>query len=165
MNYIASILFVVHIAYSQSCCYEAECSFEVLSVDHSSGQVGTYFHFRISAVGQLLGHTNWHNANFQVYNHRKLAVSKVILWRNANGGSVGNAHGRKDDGTASPGDFRTGDRLSIVGIVPFRCNPTPECTFIVLSIDHTSGLVGQYFNFDVDSIDVILSTCEWHGFN
>merc|ERR1712183_1078702 len=53
---------------------------------------------------------------------------------------MGTAHGRYHPGSNSaPGQFQSGDALSIV---------PPIGVVRVSSVDHSSGNVGQYFNFD-----------------
>eukprot|EP01084_Bolivina_argentea_P202669 346241_1 len=131
------------------------CTFEVLSIDHNHGTVGQYFNFEINVVDDILDRSgDWSHENFVVYNSRSGYVKRVVLWSSSNGGSIGDGHGREDDGTSASGDFQTGDVLSFIGVA-LNCQPSP-CTFGVLSIDHNHGTIGQYFNFDNNLVDNIL---------
>ncbi|MEL7129928.1 MAG: hypothetical protein AAGK23_10295 [Pseudomonadota bacterium] len=86
-------------------------SVETLSVDHSSGRVGRYFNFNMEQVDELLGRNDWSEQTFSVMNSRTGKVGLVQLWRHANGGSIGTAHGRFDPWDASAnGQWRVGDR-------------------------------------------------------
>merc|ERR1712204_50329 len=84
-----------------------ECSVPVLSVDHKSGAKGKYFNFDKNALDVALGRQDWSGERLTLRDGMKVAV-----WRNANGGSVGDAHGRKDD-SAKEGDWSTGDKLLV----------------------------------------------------
>ncbi len=112
-------------------------TFEVLSVDHASGDLGKYFNFSIVEVDEIIGNTDWDGINVQIRNDETGQVAKAILWRSSNGGSVGDGHGRWDDGTANPWQWRVGDNLTILG----------RGVFDVKSVDHASGDLGKYFNW------------------
>merc|ERR1712129_113403 len=84
-----------------------ECSVPVLSVDHKSGAKGKYFNFDKNALDAALGRQDWSGERLTLRDGMKVAV-----WRSANGGSVGDAHGRKDD-SAKEGDWSTGDKLLV----------------------------------------------------
>ena len=88
--------------------------FDVKSVDHAQGNIGKYFNFNVDEVDVILGHTGWSGITVQVRNDRTGRVSKVVLWRSNNGGSVGNGHGRWDDGTAAPGQWMVGDKVTVL---------------------------------------------------
>jgi len=86
---------------------DVECSVPVLSVDHKSGAKGKYFNFDKNALDAALGRQDWSGERLTLRDGMKVAV-----WRSANGGSVGDAHGRKDD-SAKEGDWSTGDKLLV----------------------------------------------------
>eukprot|EP01084_Bolivina_argentea_P107119 191554_1 len=69
--------------------------------------------------------------NFTVYNSRTSQFSKVILWRAQNGGSVGDAHGRKSfPDIAQDGDWALNDMLSVMAL-DYECyteSPTQSPT-------------------------------------
>ena len=90
-------------------------TFEVLSVDHAQGNIGKYFNFNIIEVDGILGNPDWDGINIQIRNDETGQVSEAILWRASNGGSVGDGHGRWDDGTAAPWQWRAGDSITILG--------------------------------------------------
>eukprot|EP01084_Bolivina_argentea_P315804 547268_1 len=141
-------------------CQPSPYMFKVLSIDHAFGVTGQYFNFNNTVIDGILRRTDWGYENFNIFNSRTLQITRVILWREPNGGTIGDGHGREDDGTASPGDFQTGDILSFIGINIENCPPTP-CTFTILSIDHTYDVIGLYFNFDNALIDCILGRNDW----
>ena len=128
-------------------------TFEVLSVDHASGDIGKYFNFSIVEVDEIIGNTDWDSINVQIRNEETGQVAKAILWRSSNGGSVGDGHGRWDDGTANPWQWRVGDNLTILG----------KGVFDVKSVDHASGDLGKYFNFSVDEVDRVFGNTKWDG--
>jgi len=84
------------------------CSVTVLSVDHKSGVDGKYFNFAKKDLDKILGRTNWSSDRLKVSNGKE-----VVVWRNPNGGSKGDAHGRwnKD---SKPNQFKTGQKIFFV---------------------------------------------------
>jgi hypothetical protein len=78
-----------------------------LSVDHASGagNYGVYFNFWNSEVDAMVGNTSWSGSNFYVINTRTNYKGRVILWRNPNGGTVGDGHGRFD-GDPNPSGYK-----------------------------------------------------------
>jgi hypothetical protein len=146
-------LFVILLTAMMTSTVQAESlgTFKVLSIDHSNGTHGQYFNFNIRQVNKILGSTDWHNKNLHVRNNETGEASKAVLWSASNGGSVGNGHGRWDDGTASPFQWRIGDTITIL----------IKGSFDILSVDHQNGTYGQYFNFSVDTVDKILGNIEW----
>jgi len=88
-------------------------SIKVLSVDHKNGELGQYFNFNVEDVTRMLGgRTDWNGKTFTVRNRRDGATERVIVWRQPNGGSIGNAHGRRDPHKYSSGnDWKVGDEL------------------------------------------------------
>lgn len=85
----------------------------ILSIDHSSGTVGKYFNFDINDIDRIVGSTGWTNQTFLVKNHQTGIISNAVIWRNPNGGSFGNGHGRWNDGTAASGQWKTGDVITL----------------------------------------------------
>merc|ERR1712048_184826 len=64
--------------------------------------------FDITALDAILGRTTWHGEKLKVGNDKT-----VVVWRNPNGGSKGDAHGRYDPfGTAKDGDWAVGDKMT-----------------------------------------------------
>ena len=96
---------------------QTQNSFVVLSIEHSDvGAVdGAYFHFNISSVDKILGRTTWGGLSFHVKQTRTGKIEKAVLWRSPNGGSVGDGHGRWDDGSASQSlsQWMVGDKIII----------------------------------------------------
>ena len=90
-------------------------SVNVLSIDHNGGNDGAYFNFKISSLDSVLGTTGWDNKTFRVKQPRTGKIANAIFWRRANGGSIGDGHGRWDDGTASYTNiqWRVGDKIVI----------------------------------------------------
>eukprot|EP01084_Bolivina_argentea_P197368 338245_1 len=140
---------------------EPKCYFKALSVEHSNGLNGEYINFVIEVVDVILGRSNWHAENFNIYNTRTKQISKYILWRNPYaGGTGGIGHGRKNDGTQNINDFQTGDMLSFVGI-NVNCNPT-ECPLNVESHIESGG-IGRYYTFTVTEANVIFGGSTTYG--
>jgi len=73
-------------------------NFRITSVDHAFGPsyYGYYFNFWNSEIDALLGRTNWSGETFYVINSRTKYRGRVVIWRGANGGSIGDGHGRFD---------------------------------------------------------------------
>jgi len=85
-----------------------QCTIDVLSTDHRHTNGGKYFNFDITALDAILGRTTWHGEKLKVGNDKT-----VIVWRNPNGGSKGDAHGRYDPfSTAKDGDWAVGDQIT-----------------------------------------------------
>merc|ERR1712190_512042 len=85
-----------------------ECTVEVLSVDHASGVEGKYFNFDKKELDAILGRSDWSNERLKVGNKKVVAV-----WRNPNGGSKGDAHGRYDPKLwAQKNDWSVGDKVT-----------------------------------------------------
>ena len=120
-------------------------SFRVLSNNHSSGQIGTYFNFDVEAASTALGRDLVHDERLLIKNLRTDQTGTAVLWTSPNGGSVGNGHGRWDSG-AAPGQWQTGDTVIFIQPPSFR----------VLSNNHSSGQIGTYFNFDVEAASTAL---------
>jgi len=89
-----------------------DCSIDVLSVDHKFGPsvMGKYFNFDKSVLDMILGRTDWSNERFDV------DKGTVVVWRNPNGGSVGDAHGRFDT-SAKAYDWEVGDKITFLDCV------------------------------------------------
>lgn len=75
-------------------------SIRVLSVDHAQGAAGQYFNFDVADLDSKLGNQDWHNNNFTIINLRSGEIGAAVLWRDSNGGSVGDGHGRFADSQA-----------------------------------------------------------------
>merc|ERR1712154_705235 len=82
------------------------CSVNVLSIDHKSGTKGKYFNFDMKALDAILGRKDWSGDRLEVSNGKK-----VVVWRNPNGGSKGDAHGRWDK-SAKKNDWSVGDKIT-----------------------------------------------------
>merc|ERR1719223_127057 len=88
--------------------------FAVLSTDHEVGAEGRYFHADRASLEQALGqHSLDAETTFTVTTPRITGDIDVVVWNNANGGSVGDVHGRRASG-GSAGDWEVGDCLSVV---------------------------------------------------
>lgn len=96
-------------------CVHPEATFEVLSIDHSSGKNGQYFNFDINIIDRILGRADWHGEDFVITNERTGETTTDIMWRSSNGGSH-SGHGRQNDGSAKTGDFIMGDILCFTNI-------------------------------------------------
>merc|ERR1719410_1722167 len=100
---------------------EPSCSIDVLSVDHKFGPsvVGKYFNFDKDALDTILGRTDWSN--------ERLGTDKgtVVVWRNPNGGSVGDAHGRFDK-SAKKGDWSVDDEITFLDCSTNEVKPEPK---------------------------------------
>lgn len=81
------------------------CSVNVLSIDHESGVEGKYFNFDKAELDAILGRDDWSNERLEVSNGKK-----VVVWRNSNGGSKGDAHGRWDKNPKA-GQFWIGQKV------------------------------------------------------
>jgi len=80
-------------------------SVDVLSVDHGSGGEGKYFNFDKEELDAILGRTDWSGERLAVSNGKQ-----VVVWRNANGASKGDAHGRWDE-KAKENQWSIGDKV------------------------------------------------------
>lgn len=83
---------------------------KISSVDHAFGPgvLGQYFNFDMSTAGLKPGEEQ----KIFLTNERTKERKKAVLWGSKNGGSTGDSHGRWDDGTAAPGQFKAGDTLT-----------------------------------------------------
>ena len=113
-NFVLSTIMVVISTLFVSVIAQDLGTFEVLSVDHSQGNIGKYFNFNVEEVDKIIGNEDWGGTTIQIRNDETGHISQAILWRSRNGGSVGDGHGRWDDGTASPGQWRVGDSITIL---------------------------------------------------
>jgi len=128
-----------------------KCALNILSTDHKNTNGGRYFNFDITALDTVLGRSDWHNEKLVIGNGRT-----VVVWRNPNGGSKGDGHGRYEPySTTKDGDWAVGDKVTFVD-----CR---TCTLNVLSTDHKNTNRGRYFNFDTTALDAILGRTTWHG--
>ena len=82
---------------------------EVLSNNHSSGANGVYFNFKAEFLDTLVGHQQWDDTLFVVLQPRTGKIGTARVWRAANGGSVGNAHGRWNPRNTTPEQWLVGD--------------------------------------------------------
>merc|ERR1711972_1114768 len=73
-----------------------------------SGIEGKYFNFDKKQLDAILGRTDWSNERLKVSNGKE-----VIVWRNPNGGSKGDAHGRWDE-DPKPFQFWIGQKVTFV---------------------------------------------------
>merc|ERR1712190_527558 len=128
------------------------CSVDVLSIDHKKGVKGMYFNFDKKQLDAILGTTSWSGYKLKVSNGKEVAV-----WRKANGGSKGDAHGRWDvDPKAN--QFWIGQKVTFAD-----CTVPKVCTLQVLSVDHKRYGDGMYFHFDKSALDAILGRSSWHN--
>jgi hypothetical protein len=71
----------------------------ILSVDHSDGTVGYYFNYNIADVNAILNLMNDEVYSVTQYrNNEEIWSGAVKLWTDVNGASVGDGHGRRDEG-------------------------------------------------------------------
>merc|ERR1719411_1893645 len=144
------------------------CSVDVLSVDHKEKAKGTYFNFDKKQLDAILGTTSWSGDKLKASNGRlRLVVSngrfwvsrqfgeEVVVWREANGGSKGDAHGRWDVDPKA-GQFQVGQKVTFTD-----CTAAKLCTLQVLSTHGPEGGEGKYFNFDKSALDAILGRSDW----
>ena len=113
----------------------------MLSNDHDAqgdASIGKYFNFDLSSAAVSLGRSLVSGEVLWAFSYG--SWRQVIFWPSANYASVGDAHGRLNDGAAA-GDWEVGDHIS------FARDPTVE----VLSNDHSKqgdASIGKYFNFN-----------------
>ena len=81
-----------------------------MSVDHDEAKEGKYFNFQTTDMDMLLATANWNN-QVQTLRSQEHGFVQVRLWRGKHGGSVGDAHGRLDSGSAEPGYWQVGDEF------------------------------------------------------
>jgi len=86
----------------------------VLSVDHTFGASydGQYFNFNVAAVTAALGRALVNNEVLEITNTRTQDEREAVLWTAANGGSIGDGHGRWNSG-AAPGQWVVGDSFTV----------------------------------------------------
>ena len=102
----------------------SSCAVQVLSVEHTDGVVGKFFHFNMASVdGFDSGDTE---LVLTVVNSRTQEEVTVALFSNPNGGTAGDAHGRiQPSEEAQAGDWQVGDELLIVDTS--YCPGEPRC--------------------------------------
>lgn len=89
--------------------------FEVKSIDHRHAPNGEYFNFMNGKVDKILGRTDWSGDKFMVYNERLSRTKEVVIWNTANGGSIGDGHGRVEPHSSKRStDWRPTDVLTIL---------------------------------------------------
>lgn len=129
----------------------------VSSIDHTSGVQGRYFNFESSAASDALGRPMGNGEVLQVSQRRHGTViwsGAVRVWAQRNGGSTGDAHGRRDAGSArgqwesyDTFDFGATPCLTSQGVgrllvCPFGHGRGSSSATIVLSLDeihHTAA--------------------------
>lgn len=112
---------------------------DVLSVDHVSGTTGWYFNFDVASAAEALGRRLQNGEVLWAMKQDSDIWRQIIVWTSPNGGSSGDGHGRLDPfQSAAIGDWAEEDHLILAH------PPTVE----VLSVDHSSGSTGKYFNFN-----------------
>ncbi len=98
-------------------------SFTVLSNDHASGNTGVYFNFDARTVSTALGRSDWHCHVATTLNGRTGVVAPAVFWKNANGGSVGDSHGRYEPASnATANDWQGGDQVFVLHLAGKRGN-------------------------------------------
>jgi len=91
----------------------AECQgIIVLSIEHESDTMGKYFHFDEARTEEIWQYTLQDREDFTVVCDRTGETTEVTIWDHANGGSIGDAHGRLSEGAAE-GDWEVGDCLTL----------------------------------------------------
>jgi len=101
-----------------------------LSVDHKWGASGKYFNFNKNQLDAILDTNNWHGKTFTACNTRRNQCKQLIVWRKANGGSKGDAHGRINPyGSAKAGDWKVGDKITFDKYCgqKAKCYPRNKC--------------------------------------
>lgn len=95
----------------------------VLSNDHVSGEQsrGTYFNFDVAAASKAYGEKIRYNHKYLMKNKRTGKTAMAVLWTKPNGGSVGDGHGRWDDGSAQRNDFQERDCVEFVAPACRKC--------------------------------------------
>lgn len=92
-----------------------ECSFEILSNDHSFGPsfIGQYFNYNITEVECILGQDLPTTSYYQVFYSGTDEIRDVVMWSKPNGGSIGDGHGRINPySNADPNDWQTGEMIA-----------------------------------------------------
>jgi len=88
----------------------------VLSNDHSNGAAGMYFNFDVGVATAVLGAAPDANT-FTITQYRDgtaIKTALAIFWSGANGGSVGDGHGRWHPyDEAQAGQWEVGDKISL----------------------------------------------------
>ena len=88
---------------------------QVQSIDHITGTVGKYFNFNVSDVETYLGENLTFQSTATIDQYRdgvRIAEAQgIVMWNNANGGAVGDGHGRYNTATLPPsaGQWKIGD--------------------------------------------------------
>lgn len=85
----------------------SSCRIRVLSIDHTQGNDGKYFHFDRSQLGIL---ETDKVKTFKARNSRTGQHDDVIVWSSKDGGSAGDAHGRFNR-SSEPGQWKVGDLM------------------------------------------------------
>ena len=149
-----------------------ECSVEILSIDHLSGVDGKYFNFDLKNVECVLGTALNDGDDGNIYNvfySGCNCIRNVKMWNTANGGSIGDGHGRIESGTAKQGDWEVGEFIAFTESMACGCPSIDdyECSFEILSNDHSynDDTGGKYFNFDVAHVECVLGTALNDGGN
>eukprot|EP01050_Picozoa_sp_SAG11_P001974 SAG11_NODE_94_length_17057_cov_255.471754_7_plen_389_part_00 len=148
----------------------------------ASGLEGQYFNFdRTAVVGLQEGGEQTLTVTVSPSGGGDEVTGEIVVWGNPNGGSTGDAHGRFNGNPVAPapGQFSVGDVLRNSCLEPDGCanspcaaDPHSHCAsdhgsfscpcfatysrsvIEVTSVDHSSGAVGMYFNFDGAAIDL-----------
>jgi len=91
-------------------------AFKVLSNDHMKGEKasGRYFNFDVATVERIMGRALAKKGeNLTLWHIPSGKIASAVFWRVANGGSVGDGHGRWDDGSKII-QFQVGDELAVL---------------------------------------------------
>merc|ERR1712157_89747 len=107
--------------------------------------------FEKEQLDAILGRTNWSNQRLKVSNGKE-----VVVWRHANGGSKGDAHGRWDVNPKA-NQFWIGQKVTFTD-----CSAAKYCTLSV-STQGPVGDDGKFFYFDKSTLDVILGRDDWNN--
>jgi hypothetical protein len=95
-----------------TCRFTDPVSTTVLSNDHAGNTVGQYFNFNPTSDWlRLLPNGGSHSNVLQCRSGVEVWGGTIVYWNNANGGSIGAAHGHRSQG-AAPGQWLAGDVLT-----------------------------------------------------
>jgi len=100
----------------------------------------------------ILGRTDWSN--------ERLDTDKgtVVVWRNPNGGSVGDAHGRFDK-SAKKGDWSVGDEITFLDCSTNEIEPEPESKAKQGETCKDGGILnGETFSFERECEEGLVCT-------
>merc|ERR1712048_378256 len=141
-----------------------------LSVDHSHGCEGCYFNYNVADVSAIRDLEN-DEVHFvtQYRNNIEIWSGRAKLWTNANGGSVGDGHGRRDQHPAAD-QWRVGDQICFYKRSEYTYIPGLNCQFPEGGCHYENSIKGcqtrcdndpkcLMVNMDIISKDQVPSLC------